>query len=120
MYLVVPPSTENISNTYTPCLSGKSVDTEDESPTSPSSSFGNVTPVNVIVCVETALVTNTFIDAYTLVPESSVGKLVNVSVRFPEVVTVVTLPSANEQATEPVTAPLATTFCPQSLRTSSD
>ena len=120
MYLVVPPSTENISNTYVPCLSGNVVDTVDESPTSPSASFGNVTPVSVTVCVDTALDNNTFIVAYTFVPESSVGKFVNVSVTLPEVVKVVTLASANEQATEPVTAPLATTFCPQSLRTSSD
>ena len=32
-----------------PVFQGKSVDTEDESPTSPSSSFGNVTPVSVTV-----------------------------------------------------------------------
>ena len=65
--LVVPPSIEKTSNTKVACLSGKSVDTVDESPTSPSGSLGNETPVSVTVWVETAFVKKIFIEAYTFV-----------------------------------------------------
>ena len=51
---------------------------------------------------------------------SSTGKLLNVRDTLPEVVNVTTFPSAKEQAIDPVTVPLATIFCPQSLSTNSD
>ena len=123
MNFVVPPSTEKTSNTNVLFLSGNVVLIVEESKfdSTKLATVGKLTPVKVTVCVEVPLVRNTLMDACTFVDASSSnGKLVNVSVTLPDVVSVVTLPSSKLHATDPLTDPFATIFCPQSLRTSSD
>jgi hypothetical protein len=121
--LVVPPSTENTSKTKVLFLSGNVVLIVDESKfdSLKLATVGKLTPVRVTVCVEVPLVRNTLIDAWVFVEaSSSCGKFVNVKVTLFDVVSVVTLPSSKSNDTDPLTDPFATTFCPQSLRTSFD